>query len=57
MILCKKCNKVLGKYNKSCYCSICIKQSTEYKEKISKKLKNNNNVGGYREGSGRGKKR
>lgn len=53
--LCKKCNKKLGKHNKSGYCKECIKHSKEYKEKLSKSLKNNKNVGGYRKGSGIGK--
>lgn len=52
---CKHCNIKLGKNNKSGYCKKCVIQTTEYKEKLSKSLKANPNVGGYRKGSGTGK--
>lgn len=52
---CVICNIKLGKNNKSGYCRKCVHKTLEYKEKLSKSLKANPKVGGYRKGSGTGK--
>lgn len=51
---CKSCNFLLGKNNKLGYCRKCLPLSKEYKEIVSKAVKGK--AGGYRKGSGIGKK-
>lgn len=51
---CITCGKKLGINNKSGYCNICVRVTSEYREALSKAVKGK--AGGLREGSGRGKK-
>lgn len=51
---CKNCNRLLNRNCKTDYCKNCYSKSDEYRTKMSKIL--TGKCGGYRKGSGRGKK-
>lgn len=51
---CKKCKNLISRGCKSGYCKKCYMTSDEYRNKMSKIL--TGKCGGYRKGSGRGKK-